>query len=266
MNNVISKNKIETWKQFRKKIRSKGCCLLKNLENYPNSIMVTGCQRSGTTILSRVINKSPEVVDYWRREDDELDAALILCGYEKPDSIGRYCFQTTYLNECYYEYFNHQNNDHKIIWVLRNPFSVVYSMLFNWSRFALNELFLGCGLEFLDEKDRRKLVKYGPWAIKRIKKACYAYNGKTKQIHHILNVLRDDTIMVVLYDDMVNNPAETFMNIFDFLGMEYDNRFINDIHNKSVGKKNQLSINDKKYVKKICESTYSSAKKVINIV
>ena len=121
---------IQSWKRFHKEVRLKGCHLLRMLGKFKNPVLVAGCQRSGTTILSRVITQSDGMVNYPSRPDDELDAALILSGVEEHESRGRYCFQTTYLNECYTEYFRDEY-DYKLIWVLRNPFSVVYSMKYN---------------------------------------------------------------------------------------------------------------------------------------
>jgi ligand-binding sensor domain-containing protein len=43
--------------------------------------------------------------NYWFGRDDELDAALILSGHVDHQQNGRYCFQTTYINECFREYF-----------------------------------------------------------------------------------------------------------------------------------------------------------------
>ena len=131
-------DKITHWKQFISKIRPKKDALLKNIDCYDNSVLVTGCQRSGTTILSRIIAQSEGMTNYFRDIDDELEAALILSGYKQLPPTGRYCFQTTYLNENYYEYFN-IGESHKIIWVLRNPYSVICSMLHNWRNYALNE-------------------------------------------------------------------------------------------------------------------------------
>ena len=136
----------QSWKRFHNEVRTNGCNLLDNLIEYPDSVLVSGCQRSGTTILARVITQSEGMVNDWRRSDDELDAALILSGKEKRKNVGRYCFQTTYLNECYGEYFN-KNYKFKLIWVLRNPLSVIYSMRYNWGSLSFNELYDACGSE-----------------------------------------------------------------------------------------------------------------------
>ena len=121
--------RICSWRQFDRHVRPGGCSLLRRLDDFPNAILVAGCQRSGTTILSRVLTQSEGMVEYSFGKDDELDAALILSGRVEHEPAGRYCFQTTYLNNCVQEYFAH--SEYKLVWALRNPFSVVYSMLHN---------------------------------------------------------------------------------------------------------------------------------------
>ena len=74
------KCRIKTWRRFAREVRPKGCRLLSRLERFPKSVLVTGCQRSGTTMLSRIITQSEGMTNYWFGKDDELDAALILSG------------------------------------------------------------------------------------------------------------------------------------------------------------------------------------------
>ena len=147
-----NKRTIDSWGRFEKIVRASDVKLLTKLDNFQDSILVAGCQRSGTTALSRLITASDGMVDFTFGKDDELDAALILSGYVNYTNKGRHCFQTTYLNDSYPEYFAHQG--YKLIWVVRNPSSVIYSMLYNWRRAALNRLFRHCGAELLDEGER----------------------------------------------------------------------------------------------------------------
>jgi hypothetical protein len=57
--------KITTWHQFEQTVRARGCNLLRRLGNFPRSILVAGCQRSGTTMLSRIITQSEGMTNYW---------------------------------------------------------------------------------------------------------------------------------------------------------------------------------------------------------
>ena len=163
----LKEKPIKTWKRFRKNVRDNGQRLLDSLDGFPESILVCGCQRSGTTMLTRVIRQADSIEKFHYTKDDELDAALILTGRIEPNTSGRFCFQTTYLNENYSEYFDHTSG-HKIIWVIRNPFSNIYSMLYHWRRWALNELFVGCGVTRLEPKFLERYKSLGIWAIPNI--------------------------------------------------------------------------------------------------
>jgi len=255
---------INSWKKFAKIVRSKGCFLLKNLENFPNSILVTGCQRSGTTMLSRIITQSEGMFNYWFGKDDELAAALILSGYVKHKPQGRYCFQTTYLNECYHEYFNYINFPVKIIWVLRNPYSVVYSMVYNWSRFALNELFLACGFDLLNERQKKLYKIFGTFAVNKFLRACYAYVGKTSQIFEIASRFKEDKLMIIDYDDLVKNKEVLLPLIYDFINLKYNPKYANKIHSKSLNKAKKLKNKQRDIIKKICIPVYERAQKLLS--
>ena len=202
---------IKTWQKFAKHVRSNGCNLLSRLDEFPNSVLVSGCQRSGGTMLAGIITHSEGMTDFAWSKDDELDGALILSGYADCVPEGRYCFQTTYLNECVTEYYRH-TPDFKLIWLLRNPYSVVYSLLHNWKRFALNELFLGCGINLLPEDARRRYERYGLIAINRLTRACLSYNAKisqvSQQLGQIPHVIRDPSFHRWRDADRAVNPAE----------------------------------------------------------
>ncbi len=122
--NTEKSTPIDTWQEFAKKVRSQGCNLLGSIENFPGSIVVTGCQRSGTTAIARIIKSSSEICNVQLCKDDELSDALLLSGQAKINSNGRCCFQTTFLNECLAEY-KKLTDEHRLVWVIRNPYSVV---------------------------------------------------------------------------------------------------------------------------------------------
>ena len=133
-------DRYRSWRRFHRGVRRRGLPLLKNLSSYPRCVLVAGCQRSGTTMLTRLIARAPGFTRLCLTADDELDAALALAGFVDLPNDLRYCLQTTYLNERFIEY-RQLRPDQRLIWVVRNPYSVVYSMLHNWGRFALNELY-----------------------------------------------------------------------------------------------------------------------------
>ncbi len=258
-------HEIGTWRKFARHVRSGGCHLLKNLGDFPNAVLVSGCQRSGTTMLARIIFKSEGMVDYWTGPDDELDAALILSGNKKGFSIapGRYCFQTTYLNECFHEYFQHKGG-FRLIWVLRNPYSVIHSMLYNWSRFALNELFEACGAGYLEGDEKRRYERLGLIMVGRARRACLAYKGKTMQLFEIKRELGDD-VMVVDYDELVSDSAALFDQIYDFIDLPFKSQYISPINKKSIKKAERLPQRAHDMVSDICMPVYTQARSLLSV-
>ena len=83
---------------------------------------MTGCQRSGTTALTELIQSSDRVRSIDCFDDSELEGALILSGRKRVDYQGRWCFQTTFVNFSIEEYLAHRGS-YKLIFVVRNPFS-----------------------------------------------------------------------------------------------------------------------------------------------
>lgn len=251
----------QSWKRFHNEVRSKGCHLFRMLGKFENSILVAGCQRSGTTILARVITQSEGMIDYPVRSDDELDAALILSGVEEHEPKGRYCFQTTYLNECYPEYFN-DKYDYKLIWVLRNPFSVVYSMKYNWSVFSFNELFDACGATQLNDREKQRYERHGKRAFPRTMRACLSYNGKVLQALELMKVLGKHRMLVVDYDDLVRNKNMILPNMYSFIQLPYREYYADKIHNESVKKLDRLSMQERNIIEEVSIPVYEKVKGV----
>lgn len=252
-------NAVKTWSRFAREVRVQGCHLLKRLDDFPGAILVTGCQRSGTTAVARLITTSDGMVNYWFGKDDELDAALILSGKVNHEPIGRYCFQTTYLNECYGEYFQH-GRDYKIVWILRNPYSVIYSMMNNWGRFAFKELFASCGLPYLSEQESKRYRIAGQWAIPRVRRACLSYVGKVSQLFELKAHFDTTRLIAVDYDDLVLNKDRMLPYIYEFLTLQYRSEYKAKIHHRNLNKAQKLSEKQRNTIEKLCISTYEKAK------
>lgn len=251
----MNDNIIKTWPRFARSVRSKQDKLLNRLEDFPDSILIAGCQRSGTTMLARIITQSEGMVNYWFGPDDELDAALILSGNVKHEPHGRYCFQTTYLNECYPEYFEHKT--FRMIWVLRNPHSVVYSMLHNWRRFALNELFDSCAAQMLDDRYKRRYEMFGNFGVPRLLRACHAYNAKTSQIRQLRAQLDENRLQVVDYDQLVRNKASILPRIYEFLALPYKIEYERAIKSSSLTKSSRAGGREHNAVEQLCMPVYN---------
>lgn len=259
--NLDTEKNIHTWQQFARYVRPGNDNLLRTLDQFPNSILVAGCQRSGTTMLARIFTNSDGMINYWFGKDDELDAALILSGHVDHECLGRYCFQTTYLNERFPEYYNH--SDYKLIWVLRNPFSVVFSLLYHWKRFAFNELFENCGYSMLDGALQRKYDKFGRWGIRRLIRACMSYNGKTSQIFEIYGKLGPEKVMIVDYDELVNHKEALLPRIYEFVDLPFQDKYTGYINVASINKAKRLSETERLTIQEQCMPVYEKARQLI---
>ena len=250
---------LKTWQKFAKQVRSHGCDLLTRLDDFPDSVLVSGCQRSGGTMLAGIITHSEGMVDFAWSTDDELDAALILSGQANHSNNGRYCFQTTYLNECYREYFKYKGK-FKLIWLLRNPHSVVYSLLHNWKRFALNELFRGVALPLLTENSRLWYDRVGLLAVNRLTRACLSYNAKISQINAISKELGMEHIFVIDYDELVKHKSTRLPELYSFIDLEYKPPYAGAIQTSSLDKARKLSQRERAMLDSVCKPVYEELK------
>jgi hypothetical protein len=209
-------------------------------------------------MLARIITRSAGMVNYWFGKDDELDAALILSGYVAHTPQGRYCFQTTYLDESYKEYYEH-HGPFKIIWLIRNPYSVVTSLMYNWRSSALSGTFRKCGANQLDGMEKKIYSIGGARWISRPRQASFLYKAKTLQLLELVDKLGSDRIFVVDYDDLVLDSDTILKQIYSFVDLDYDPEYAKQIHRKSISKKSRLSEREKRIIRDIAEPVYQKA-------
>ena len=244
---------IRSWAAFHTIVKQPGRPLLATLDDYSDPILVAGCQRSGTTALARLLKRADGMTDHAFGHDDELDGALLLAGYAARGTDGRHCFQTTYLNDRVGEYFEHR--DFRLIWMLREPRSVVYSMLNNWKRGALNRLFDACGAAVLAQADPAPSLSSKWLGPSRLAKACSSYVAKTAQTLELRERL-GPRIAVVDYDELVAHKETLLPRLCEFVGLAYEPRLGAALHARSVGKRDQLAARDAAYVDGFCSAIY----------
>jgi hypothetical protein len=257
-----SADRITSWKSFNKYVRPLGCQFLKRLPEFPDSVLISGCQRSGTTALANVLTQSDGMVNYYVSKHGELDAALILSGIVPHQAHGRYCFQTTYVNECYHEYFE-PNLRFKMIWVIRNPLSVIYSMTHNWKDFALNDLFRTSGVKCMEEGIKRTLSSWVPGIVPQIDRACYAYIGKTLNVFELMDKLGPDTLAVVDYDHLVLYKTRILPRLYEFVNLPYHEKYADALNPRSVSKAQQFSSEQKSRIEALCQPVYQRALELV---
>lgn len=251
--------KVGSWAQFTRIVKQPDKSLLARLDDFSQPILVAGCQRSGTTALTRLLATADGITDFRFGADDELDAALILAGHVSASIKGRAVFQTTYLNERFREYFEH--DDFRLVWVIREPVSVVRSMLYHWKRGALNRLYAACGAASACRWNgklasaRRPLL--GP---SRLQKACASYVGKVCQTFDLAARLVPKRMIVVDYDELVLHKDILLPEIFEFVELPYRAELAEKLHARSVNKGAELPASKAAYVEEMCAPTYERAR------
>lgn len=246
---------VYSWAAFHRDVKRPGEPLLATLDDFPDSILVAGCQRSGTTALTRMIKGSGSIEDIRYGADDELDDALVLAGRAETPGCGRRCFQTTYLNDRSHEYLEHDS--FRLIWILREPRSVVRSMLYNWKRAALNRLYDACCRSHPAEASRRSSTGgyFGPSSLE---KACASYLAKTEQTFALREAL-GDRMLILDYDELVRQKATLVREVCTFADIPFEPVLLDSLHSASVSLGTRLSRRAAERIDDRCRSIYRAA-------
>lgn len=250
---------LNSWKEFEKHVRVAGYPLLKRLDDFPGAVLVAGCQRSGTTMLAKVITESEGMTNFWFGVDPCMDAGLLLSGYLPHEPEGRYCFQTTHVDEKYDEYLEHDG--YRMIWCLRNPRSVVYSLVYNWSNWGLNVTFDRCGLDdrTLTGPESLGYKLLGPRVVPKIERGCHIYNIKVRQIFELKQRLAPEQLAIVDYDELVKHKTTLLPAIYDFIGLDYAESYADQILGTSIDKASKLSPSEVSVIDQLCGPVYEQA-------
>jgi len=243
---------ISDWKDFYEAFRGKGIPLLSRHRDYKESIYVTGCPRSGTSITTRIIGKSKSIVS----DPMEFSVALMLSGVqETPSATGRHCFHTTYIHNQYIEFLDLEPGD-KIVWVIRNPESVIWSILYNWPSYVLDDLFSCCNQGYLHEHQVSRASK--------LEKACYSYLGKGEMLNNLVSSVLESRLYVLDYEDLVGKPELILPHLFDFLGIFYTEEYAQAIHRDSLNNKMGLNMEEQEMIFRLCQPVYEQMKAYVS--
>jgi hypothetical protein len=250
--------KIESWGAFHRVVKP-GRKLLARLERFPDAVLVAGCQRSGTTATTRLLARAEGVGDYRFGKDDELDAALLLSGYADLPATGRACLQTTYLNDRLEEYFEHDG--FRLVWLIREPRSVIYSMLFNWRRGALRRLYAACGRAEEKAQSSPWLGMDGDLFRSSFEMACAAYAAKTAQIFELARRLGSDRFLVLDYNDLVLDKERLLPMLFRFAELPFRQDFIEGLHSQALSRA-RWSKRQAERIEATCRPVYERAREL----
>ena len=214
--------RISSWSDFYAAMTERR--LLARLDDYPDALLIAGCDWSATTAITRLFKRLPCFADSSWGHDDELDGALLLANGAEPRdaAFGRHCFQTTYLRERYREYFQHER--FRLVWIVREPRAAVRSLLANRERTLPPRTTLGLAGK-----------SAGGQGTSRLEKACATYLTSIRQTWEIKERL-GERVAIVDYDELATHRNRLLPALCRFAAVECDARVLHHLHGKSVRK------------------------------
>lgn len=196
--------------------------LLAYLDDYPDALLIAGCDWSATTAITRLFQRLPCFAASSWGHDDELDGALLLAGLQHRPLDGRPCFQTSYIRDRYHEYFEH--DDFRLVWIVREPHAAVHSLLGDQQRTLPRRATLG-----LTPKSA------GGQVTSRLEKACATYVASIEQTLELKQRL-GDRVAVVDYDELAADRARLLPALCRFASVGCESELLRHLHGKSVRK------------------------------
>jgi hypothetical protein len=244
---------VGSWTEFEDLVAVRGRPLLARLDYYEDALLVAGCAWSGDTAIARLLKRTEGIADHGFGHDDELDGALLLAGHVDRFDPRRHCFQTTYLGQRFGEYFEH--DDFRLIFLLREPLSVVCAMLNSRKRAALDRLLpAGGGPPYPEGASRVPLA-----GASRLDKACAAYVESVARTAEIASRL-GPRVTIVDYDELAARRARLLPQLFEFAGVPFDPELLSHLHGKSVHKGHTLAAWEAELVAQLAAPAYRRAR------
>lgn len=210
--------RISSWSDFYGAFADRR--LLARLDDYPDALLIAGCDWSATTAITRLFKRLPCFADSSWGHDDELDGALLLANGTDETTASRHCFQTTYLRERYREYFAHER--FKLVWIVREPRSAVRSLLAQRERTLPPRTALGLAGKSVSGQ-----------GASRLEKACAAYLASIRPTWELKERL-GERVAIVDYDELAADRNRLLPALCRFAGVECDIRALRHLHGKSV--------------------------------
>jgi hypothetical protein len=227
-------------------------------------LFVVGNQRSGTTMLMKVLEKSRYMRVYqehsrkafgtnWRLLPPETIHSLIDNSYA-PVVVFKPLTDSHLTDQLLTEYKNS-----KAIWIYRTYVDVANSAVNKWGEHLKDVMHqitvgdwekLGWRGERLSEENIA-LVKqlYSPQMTFQEAAALMWY--LRNQWYYQLNLVDDPRVLLVRYENLVAEPKAGVVRIFDWLGAQFEPEIVEDVSERSVGKGKHLVMSPA--VQQVCD-------------
>lgn len=255
----LKKRTEKYYKVFKKRVTRK--INKEEIEKIP--VFVFGCQRSGTRVPMEVMEHSEDIISYREGEPEafngnNLKDLIIIKELINKSHFKFVAFKPICESHRADELLDKLENS-KGLWVYRNYKDVVKSRIRKWKDGLRNITLIA--------SENRELAGWRLGGLSREKidlvKELYRKNLASADGHALMYYLRSSLyfdlglderkdIMLIRYEDAVNNPKIYFQNIFQFIGCKFNKQYAKTIYNTSVRKSRSEKINYE--IERLCET------------
>ena len=218
---------------------------LPRVDHDPLIVFGVGCQRSGTTMLGEIIDRSMDTWVYhehdrrafrdYRLRTGDVDRLARWSG--RPVAVFKSIVDAQWTDR-----FLERHPGSKAIWIYRRYPDVARSAIVKWGdhqqgviKCIRTRSFAELGwrgerlsdhvIETIDRVHRPDLT---------VEEGAALFWWMRNSILWDRDLADDDRVLVVRYEDLVTDPGPSCARVFDFLGVHFDERFVSDTTPTSV--------------------------------
>lgn len=236
---------------------------LPRYEGDPRVVFGVGCQRSGTTMLGEMIDQSMDTWVYhehdrrafrdFRLRTGDVDRLAAWSG--RPVAVFKSIVDAQWTDR-----FLDRHAGSSAIWIYRACPDVARSAIVKWGD---HQQWLVNGIR------RRSFAELG-WRGERvadhvidtidrvhrpdltIEEGAALFWWMRNSILWDRDLVDDDRVLIVRYEDLVTDPGPYFHRVFDFLGVSFDERYVADATPSSVRDKPLSGLSDD--IRELCDA------------
>jgi hypothetical protein len=229
-------------------------------------VFVVGCNRSGTNMVCAALGNSPHG---WAFQESELSFAFSAYHLRADWIIERLIRHTpaplvgfgSILDSQFTDGLLSRFDGAKAIWIYRRYEDVANSCArMQWGRSLKDLVRWTARGEFEKLGARGKRISddtvrlFGDLLREDLsnEEAACLYWYMRNQVYFDLNLHTDPRVLIMQYEDTVQNPVQAFQRVFRFLGLPFDPAVVGDVFASSVGKNTWLSVDPA--IEKICDA------------
>ena len=236
------------------------------LNNSKVPVFIVGCQRSGTTMLDRVLTRSPQIKTYGEgRGAFSPGVRLLPIGnlhyliYRSLSPIVEF----KPLNDTQHiDYFLKIHPNSKAIWMYRNYFDVINSMVRKWGRAQNKHVhqiatgrYSGPGARAMGERispaNRELAAKLEAQDLSEHEASAFIWYLRNS-IYFDRQLDRLPNVLLCKYEDMVTEPKWQFQRVFEFIDGDFSADYVADVRSSSISKHKPPTLRTN--LKSLCDS------------